>query len=834
MRVKLLPLSAWLCAGLGLLAPASILADEGIPTILSESRQIDVRPPEQVENEALPPTQIPGSVYRREELPPQLLTLDEAIRIALANDSVIRLLAGNTAVTSGRTIYDPAIANTLIDAQQARFDPVFALTSSWGRAESPFAFFDPLNPGLAAIDSTGTGSYNLRAAIDKTNSLGGVTSLGFSNNPFYLRNQLTPLQNQGNPATELGYSQPLLRGAGQAVNLAPIVIARIGTERSFYQLKDSVQEQVRGVVEGYWGLVVARVDVWVRRRQVEQAEEALRVGEARFRGNINDIAQVAQARSALANFRATLVTAEANLIQREAALRNLLGLPPSDGSELVPVTDPRRDRYLADWNALCDLAAEYRPDLIDLRLALQSDQQSLIQAENSARPRVDAFGLYRWKGLYGQQTDGSTLDTSPGAFQDWSLGVNLQVPLGLRQGRAAQRQVELALARDRANLDQGRHAAVHQLATTTRLVDQTYEQFLAFTEARKAARQNLQYQMALFENGRTIYLNVLQAITDWGNTISSEANALTQYNTQLAALERQTGTILETHGVYFYEEQFASTGLGGRFGMDRCYPLSLRPDYPGLRYPSSERPADESFELEKPRSVFGEDPLPEMQYDREPGDPADTEEPGLLPRSPVERESLDRSAPEPDLPNLPALPPPPQGAREVAPAPPQVGVRPRGTPDIPLPPVGDSAVEDDPLAAAAKPWPQSTRRSLPPGRNRLQQPDQVTPVSGLTATPPARQTPTPAAAAAPPPAPRSLNPHPAAPLAPQSPGPASTRSATETATATASANGTQSELPSAPRTTPQKAAARKPQRPAKLPTFWDRLSGKATGPTGSR
>ena len=794
MRVKLHPFSAWLLAGFGLLTPLPLVASDGVPTWLPEQREIEVRPPDQVEAEALPPTFIPGTVYRRDELPPQLLTLDEAIRLALANDSVIRLLAGNTAVTSGRTIYDPAIANTLIDAQQARFDPVFALTSSWGRAESPFAFFDPLNPGLAAIDSTGTGSYNLRAAIDKTNALGGTTSLGFSNNPFYVRNQLTPLNNQGNPATELGYSQPLLRGAGSAVNLAPIVIARIGTERSFYQLKDAVQEQVRGVAEGYWALVVARVDVWVRRRQVEQAEEALRVGEARFRGNINDIAQVAQARSALANFRATLVTAEANLIQREAALRNLLGLPPSDGAELVPVTDPRRDRYLSDWNALCDLAAEYRPDLIDLRLALQSDQQSLIQAENFARPRVDAFGLYRWKGLYGQQTDGSVLDTSPGAFQDWSLGVNVQVPLGLRQSRAAQRQVELSLARDRANLDQGRHAAVHQLATTTRLIDQTYEQFQAFTEARKAARQNLQYQMALFENGRTIYLNVLQAITDWGNTISSEANALTQYNTQLAALERQTGTILETHGVYFYEEQFASTGWSGRLGSDRCYPLSLRPDYPGARYPSADRPADESFELEKPRSVFGEDPLPELRYDRDPGEGGEGVDPGMLPREPGDQLPGD----VPGLPELPELPGPPLGSRAGG-----------SSTGIPLPPVRGAAEEDNALAAAAKPLPRKLGRGLPVGQNRLQQPERVTPVGGEQRAETGR-----------------LETGRAEPGSRVTAGSsAASESTTRHGTSVSPAAGQADQRPAGSIQAPQRPAPRKEPRSSKLPTFWQRVWG---------
>ena len=42
-------------------------------------------------------------------------------------------------------------------------------------------------------------------------------------------------------------SQPLFRGGGLAANRAPIVVARIDTERSFFQYKDSVQELVRSV-----------------------------------------------------------------------------------------------------------------------------------------------------------------------------------------------------------------------------------------------------------------------------------------------------------------------------------------------------------------------------------------------------------------------------------------------------------------------------------------------------------------------------------------------------------------------------------------------------------
>lgn len=247
---------------------------------------------------------------------------------------------------------------------------------------------------------------------------------------------------------------------------------------------------------------------------------------------------------------------------------------------------------------------------------------------------------------------------------------------------------------------------MHQLATTTRLIDQTYEQFLAYTEARKAARVNLQYQTALFENGRTIYLNVLQAITDWGNTISSEANSLTLYNTQLATLERQTGTILETHGVYFYEEQFGSRGPWGRLGSDRCYPLSLRPNYENRRYPDAQRAADESFELEKPLSPIDRDPLPELPYrdidTQSDGIPSNGTPPSGLPATDSD------DVPRPGVPELPEVP----------------GLRSDPIDQPPLPPIPNpqsrrKGLDDNPFAGARQSQ-QSAGPVIPLGNNKLQ------------------------------------------------------------------------------------------------------------------
>jgi hypothetical protein len=107
-------------------------------------------------------------------------------------------------------------------------------------------------------------------------------------------------------------------------------------------------------------------------------------------------------------------------------------------------------------------------------------------------------------------------------------------------------------------------------------------------------------QMKTFGASLINFIPVLQSITDWGNAMTSEAAALAQYNTLLAELEQQTGTILETHGVRFYEERYGSIGPLGRLAQPVCYPQSTPPTPNGDRYPIGDRPAENVFDLQNP------------------------------------------------------------------------------------------------------------------------------------------------------------------------------------------------------------------------------------------
>ncbi|NLF70233.1 MAG: TolC family protein [Candidatus Anammoximicrobium sp.] len=598
-----------------LLATARFAPAQDLPRLLQPGQStIQVRDPAQLLR--LPPPDVPppATVTHPEVgLPERRLTLDEAIRIALANSQVVRVLAGVSAVSSGRTVFDAAIVNNRVDDALSRFDPRLQVNNGFQRTETAGAGFDPLDPSRALITGNRTDGYNFQMDLSKTTPSGGTASLGVSATPLRrhperdpqtLQN-IHPLNPESRSSVDLSYTQPLWQGGGWSVNRVPIVLARIDSERSYFQFKDGVQEMVRGVIEAYWSLVAARVERWARERQVEQAQFVLDLSQGRFELGIRDIGDVAQARVSLANFRSALLTAQNATLEREAALRNILGLPPMDRDRVVPVTPLAGQRTEFQWKTLLGLAEEQRPDLIELKLVLEADQQQLLQVRNAMSPQLDAVALYRWNGLEGEMPNGDRLRSRSGQFTDWALGVNFSVPIGLRQGRAALRSQELVIARDRANLQQGLHAVTHELAQCLRSLDRAWEQYQLAQETREAAWSNLNLQLENFRVGRsrageTPFVNVRLAITDWGNAISSEAQYLTLYNIELANLDRQTGTILETHGIRFYEERFCTLGPLGELGRGRLFPASLEPIENVPRYPSSDRPAEESFHLENP------------------------------------------------------------------------------------------------------------------------------------------------------------------------------------------------------------------------------------------
>ena len=134
---------------------------------------------------------------------------------------------------------------------QARFDLVVKQNNLWSRTNTPFAALDPADPTRARFTSTPTDTYRSELGLTKTNVLGGQWALNWTATNTRVTEGGLPLNPQTPVAVTLGYTQPLLQGAGFQVNMAPIVIARLNTERSYFQYKDGWWEAYRQVNEKF-------------------------------------------------------------------------------------------------------------------------------------------------------------------------------------------------------------------------------------------------------------------------------------------------------------------------------------------------------------------------------------------------------------------------------------------------------------------------------------------------------------------------------------------------------------------------------------------------------
>lgn len=598
----LVPRLTYLLALLLTVGPQTAWGQSVRETVHPEQRSFRLQDPPRYQTDNPYPS-LPRTVRDEPGTQGWLMSLDQSIELALLNAEAIRISTGPTVTSTGRTIYDAAISNTRIDSERGRFDPVFSVDNTFQHLEIPTAGISNPNPFQDSLQGFQTDIYRLEAGLQKANVLGGVAA--FEVGEVYRRTepQAGRLDPASRPSITLSYVQPLLQGFGPTANLAPIYIARLDTNRSYFQLRGSVQDLVYSVIENYWLLVAARVDTWAREQQVEQGRFAFERALARKERGLADSGEVTQTKLAYYNFRALLISSRSNLLDRENTLRNLLFLPPAGSVEIKPTTIPHLDRVPFDWDLLINLADSHRPELQDLRTVLWQDMHRLDVVNNQNQAQLNAVAQYKWHGLSGKLTPfggGPPEDyaVSGQSYTDWILGLEYEVPLGRRDFRSQVRAQELTYARDLALLKQGRHAAFQQLASTYRDVERTYQEYEAYRETRLAAAENLQQQRVEFEAGRTIFLNVLAAITDWGNAVSAEVSSLMRYNIALANVERQTGTILQTHGIQFLEEKFAAEGPLGEHFAPVCYPRDLRPSTNCPRYESGLQPLEDQY-LEK-------------------------------------------------------------------------------------------------------------------------------------------------------------------------------------------------------------------------------------------
>ena len=588
------------------------------------------------------------------------LTLQEVVTTALAQSQVIRDMGGAIVKNPGlsETRLDAAIVETDprigVDAALAAYDTQFSTTAYGGKNDRALnnEFFGGGTRLLRQDTFVMQSQLAKRGAAGTEMALRHYTDYDANNAPSNL------FPSAWNTNFEAQLRQPLLQGAGTefsriagASNIPGVyngvLIARVNTDIELAEFESSVRDLVSNLENAYWDLYFAYRDLdakiaardgaletWRRiqalykaGRRGGEAEKEAQAREQFFRFQ-EDVQNALSGRlfdgtktdngSSGGTFRAT-----GGVYVAERRLRQLMGLPPSDGRLIRTSDEPTTAPIAFDWPEVTRESLVRRVELRRQRWMTRRMELEYTASKNYLMPRLDAVGLYRWRGfghdLLRSNTagvgefDNAYANLTSGNFQEWQVGVELNVPLGYRKGFAAVRNAELALCRARAILREQEHAVLHDAASSVAEFDRSVV-VARTTESRlSAAREQLAAVQAAYDADKAPLDLLLEAQRNLADAESRHYRSLAEYSVAIKNVHYSKGTLLDYDGVFLSE-----SGWPEKAYQDAAEREALRGRKLPLNYVSARAPIVGRGPFDQQTLLGG---APVEQIESEPGTP---------------------------------------------------------------------------------------------------------------------------------------------------------------------------------------------------------------------
>jgi outer membrane protein TolC len=527
------------------------------------------------------------------------ISLAEAIQMAVASSDIVRQLpqtakppAGGAAVAQLddslldqtaflNSAYDVAVQTTQasgpgqgIEAALSEFDTSFSVSTFWNRREEPTNVTQPAEQIFASNFRQNTA--DMRAELAKTAATG--TRLFARHNVLYDRNnnptRVVPSDYLTN--FELGFTQPLLRGAGADYNRIAgttgqpgfyngVLIARINTDISLTEFEAAVRDLVGQVIDTYWELYVAYRAFEAARNGRDNALKSWRLVQARVRVGVQEAAREAQARAEYHRFQTDMDNGFCDVLRVESRLRYLLALPVGDGNILRPAEEPIQAQMVFAWEQIESEALLRTAELRRQKWRIRQRELELMASRNLLLPRLDLTALYRFTGRGDHLLDPNGRGVPPfpgsnawstladGQYQGWQIGFQFDVPLGFRREISAVRNAELQLARERARLRNQELVVSHLLAEAVRDLECSYVVAQSRYNNWIAAQDEADLVSAAYQANRITFDQVLNAIARLSLAETDFYRAVANYSRSIADVHRRKGSLLEQYGIYLAE-----------------------------------------------------------------------------------------------------------------------------------------------------------------------------------------------------------------------------------------------------------------------------------------
>jgi outer membrane protein TolC len=375
---------------------------------------------------------------------------------------------------------------------------------------------------------------------------GGTVTISTPINRSANNNSFSTLNPAWTSDLEISLSHNLLRNAGRRATTHTLRLADLDRQTSLAQTKLEVIRVLADVDRAYWRLYASTKALEVVEQQYTVAQTQLESAQRKRKAGTGTEVDVVRAQSGVADRVESIIRAQNDVKLQQRTLKQLINMPGltvNTNTRILTDSAPDPVEYLYDLDSLTTAAVDNRMEMLELEITLARNAAAIAFAENQKLPLVALTYTYRVNGLAGSL--GNSVDVlAQNEFEDWSVGLNAEFPLGNEAAKASLAQAILARLQSLATRDAREQSITTEVLNAVDNLQSTWHRILASQDSVLLNARLLEAEKRQFDVGRSTSTIVLDADANLANARLAEIRAIVDYQIAQIDLAVASGTLL--------------------------------------------------------------------------------------------------------------------------------------------------------------------------------------------------------------------------------------------------------------------------------------------------